>query len=258
MGALEDTVTQMTEPEWLALGCSACCHTNAPTGMLLWHKMHVASFGQGAGMSFNHKGNRTDVTEHFCNVNAWACPWNLSKLFKKKINQRVLCKTRFFKCSGKRTARGHCWMNNGRTLNAALSLIFLPFSLSGYETSGSGVGDAARWESRHLLQEAFDTEIQVYMEPEKNCTEPGKTGGVLWAECLIRCPSLLYLPACYEGPEWFGCQPSSAVMSCVHLLDFDTCGTSFQTGDAQFSLFQFVERIKCLWVHWEQGNYFIF
>lgn len=72
-------------------------------------------------------------------------------------------------------------MNNGSTLNAALSLIFLTFSLSGYETSGSGVGDAARWEGRHLLQEAFNTEIQVYIEAEKNCTEPGKTGGVLWS-----------------------------------------------------------------------------
>ncbi|XP_003963952.2 sodium/potassium/calcium exchanger 3 [Takifugu rubripes] len=43
---------------------------------------------------------------------------------------------------------------------------------AGYETSGSGVGDAASWESRHLLQDAFNTEIQVYIEPEKNCTEP--------------------------------------------------------------------------------------
>lgn len=58
---------------------------------------------------------------------------------------------------------------------SALSHIFLPFSLSGYEMSGSGVGDAARWESRHLLQEVFNTEIQVYIEPEKNCTDPGKT-----------------------------------------------------------------------------------
>lgn len=75
-------------------------------------------------------------------------------------------------------------MNNGSTLNAALSLIFLTFSLSGYETSGSGVGDAARWESRHLLQDAFNTEIQVYIEPEKNCTEPGKTEVFRGAECL--------------------------------------------------------------------------
>lgn len=74
-------------------------------------------------------------------------------------------------------------MNNGSTLNAALSLIFLTFSLSGYETSGSGVGEAARWESRHLLQEAFNAEIQVYVEAEKNCTEPGRTGAVLWSKC---------------------------------------------------------------------------
>lgn len=49
MGALEDTVTQMTELEWLALGCSACCRTNAPTRMLLWHKMHVTSVRQTMG-----------------------------------------------------------------------------------------------------------------------------------------------------------------------------------------------------------------
>lgn len=117
-------------------------------------------------------------------------------------------------------------MNNGSTLNAALSLIFLTFSLSGYETSGSGVGDAARWESRHLLQEAFDTETQVYMEAEKNCTEPGKTAGVLWSRVP---PPQVSISLLSEGPEWCGCQPSSAGMTGM-------CGTSCQREDGQFSL----------------------
>lgn len=66
-------------------------------------------------------------------------------------------------------------MNYGSTLKTPLSLLFLSFFSSGYEMSGSGVGDAARWESRHLLQELYNTDIQVYIEPEKNCTDPGKT-----------------------------------------------------------------------------------
>lgn len=66
-------------------------------------------------------------------------------------------------------------MKYGSTLKTPLSFLFLPFSSSGSEMSGSGVEDAARWESRHLLQELLNTEIQVYIEPEKNCTEPGKT-----------------------------------------------------------------------------------
>lgn len=139
----------------------------------------------------------------------------------------VLCKSRFVKNSGKSTARGDCWMNYGSALNAVISLIFLTFSLSGYETSGSGLGDAARWESRHLLQEAFTTEIQVYIEPEKNCTDPGKMRSAVEQSASSMKPhqvfftvNTLYLPACCEGPEWFGCQPSIVVMSCVRFLDF--------------------------------------
>lgn len=75
--------------------------------------------------------------------------------------------------SRKTAARGYFWMNYGSTLKTPLSLLFLLFS--GYEMSSSGLGDAARWESRHLLQELFTTEIQVYIEPEKNCTDPGET-----------------------------------------------------------------------------------
>lgn len=105
-------------------------------------------------------------------------------------------------------------MNYGSTLKTPLSFLFLPFSSSGYEMSGSGVGDTARWESRHLLQELLNTEIQVYIEPEKNCTEPGKTRtGLRRAE------------RCSDHIRWksLGVRPNSSlvvVMSCLRLFGF--------------------------------------
>lgn len=45
------------------------------------------------------------------------------------------------------------------------------------------VVEDARWGSRHLLQEFYDNESKLYSEPEKNCTEPGKTA---WeAKCVL-------------------------------------------------------------------------
>ncbi|XP_028279768.1 sodium/potassium/calcium exchanger 3 [Parambassis ranga] len=41
---------------------------------------------------------------------------------------------------------------------------------AGYHVSSSVVMEEARWESRHLLQE--NNESDLYLEPEKNCTEP--------------------------------------------------------------------------------------
>ncbi|TMS04976.1 Sodium/potassium/calcium exchanger 4 [Larimichthys crocea] len=43
---------------------------------------------------------------------------------------------------------------------------------AGYHDSGPVVMEGARWESRHLLQEVYDNESNLYSEPEKNCTEP--------------------------------------------------------------------------------------
>ncbi|KAM4614615.1 sodium/potassium/calcium exchanger 3 [Polymixia lowei] len=46
---------------------------------------------------------------------------------------------------------------------------------AGYDVSGSVVEEeeAARWESRHLLQEVYDNDSDLLAEPEsKNCTEP--------------------------------------------------------------------------------------
>lgn len=55
--------------------------------------------------------------------------------------------------------------------------VFLFLTVSGYHVSSSMVvEEEARWESRHLLQEVYDNESKLYTEPEKNCTEPGKTG----------------------------------------------------------------------------------
>lgn len=38
-------------------------------------------------------------------------------------------------------------------------------------------GEGRSWESRHLLQEVvfYGNESRIYTEPEKNCTEPGRT-----------------------------------------------------------------------------------
>lgn len=63
------------------------------------------------------------------------------------------------------------------TLNiSGTVLIFLFynfFCLPGYQTSISLVVEEAKWESRHLLQE--DNKSKLYLEPDKNCTEPGKS-----------------------------------------------------------------------------------
>lgn len=63
------------------------------------------------------------------------------------------------------------------TLNiSGTFLIFLFFNffcLPGYQTSISMVVEEAKWESRHLLQE--DNKSKLYLEPDKNCTEPGKS-----------------------------------------------------------------------------------
>lgn len=91
--------------------------------------------------------------------------------------------------------------------------------------SGSGLGDAARWDSRHLLQELFNTEIQMYIEPEKNCTDPGKS-----------CAGLRRPERSSNGKPhrvW-----GLSGQSCVPLFDFGlkTCGTSFQihTGEIRW------------------------
>lgn len=106
-------------------------------------------------------------------------PFLLSFCLKSlKINpkEKAVCYVcSFGGCSRKTTAGGCCWMNYGRTLKTPLSLFFLLCLSSGYGMSGSVLEDAARWESRHLLQELFNTEIQAYNEPEKNCTDPGRT-----------------------------------------------------------------------------------
>lgn len=54
--------------------------------------------------------------------------------------------------------------------------IFLFLIASGYHVSSSLAIEDAKWESRHLLQEVYDNESKLYSDPEKNCTEPGKTG----------------------------------------------------------------------------------
>ncbi|KAM3605671.1 uncharacterized protein V6R79_002689 [Siganus canaliculatus] len=43
---------------------------------------------------------------------------------------------------------------------------------AGYHGSGSVVEEGARWESRHLLQDLYGNESKLFVEPEKNCTEP--------------------------------------------------------------------------------------
>lgn len=63
-----------------------------------------------------------------------------------------------------------CSVWNHLTISFSLSL-----TLSGYHDSGPVVMEGARWESRHLLQEVYDNESNLYSEPEKNCTEPGKS-----------------------------------------------------------------------------------
>ena len=59
---------------------------------------------------------------------------------------------------------------------SSLFSVFFLLTLSGYHVSSTIVEEGARWESRHLLQEVFENGSQLYSEPEKNCTEPGKTG----------------------------------------------------------------------------------
>lgn len=59
---------------------------------------------------------------------------------------------------------------------SSLFSVFFLLTLSGYHVSSAIVEEGARWESRHLLQEVYENGSQLYSEPEKNCTEPGKTG----------------------------------------------------------------------------------
>lgn len=37
------------------------------------------------------------------------------------------------------------------------------------------VEEGLKWESRHLLQEVYENDSKLFLEPEKNCTDPGKT-----------------------------------------------------------------------------------
>lgn len=53
----------------------------------------------------------------------------------------------------------------------------LYLSIPGYDISSLTTEEGARWESRRLLQETWDNETDLLLDPpSKNCTEPGRAG----------------------------------------------------------------------------------
>lgn len=101
-GALEDTVTQMTELEWLASRCSACCRTNAPAGAW-WHKMHVSSafvlWGEGKVWSIQECQLTAELRA--CASRPLCCPrtWVREGTFKVHITTCIYFTDKKNECS---------------------------------------------------------------------------------------------------------------------------------------------------------------